>query len=222
MLLGEMRREPWTDKMERSPSGALMKKGQRRAECKVITGDKVMSNDNLIWIDLEMTGLEPETDVILEIATIVTDGDLNVIAEGPCLAVNHAPSVIDGMDEWNTTHHTESGLVDRVLNSDHDTRSAELATLHFLRQHVDAKASPMCGNSIGQDRRFLVKYMPELEDFFHYRNLDVSTVKELARRWRPDVLDAYVKKNMHQALEDTRESIRELQIYRDLFFKMKP
>ena len=181
-----------------------------------------MSADNLIWIDLEMTGLEPEADVILEIATIVTDGDLNVLAEGPCLAVRHPQAVIGGMDEWNTTHHTASGLVERVLSSEFDTRGAELATLDFLRQHVQANASPMCGNSIGQDRRFLVKYMPELEEYFHYRNLDVSTVKELARRWRPDVLDAYVKKNMHQALEDIRESIRELQIYRDLFFNLNP
>ena len=180
-----------------------------------------MNTDRLIWLDLEMSGLEPETDVIIEIATIVTDGDLNTVAEGPCLPVRQPQSVIDGMDEWNTTHHTASGLVDRVLSASHDTRAAELATLSFLKEHVAAGASPMCGNTIGQDRRFLVKYMPELESFFHYRNIDVSTIKELAARWRPSVLDAVKKNNMHQALEDVRESIQELLVYRELFFRLE-
>ena len=180
-----------------------------------------MNTDRLIWLDLEMSGLEPETDVIIEIATIVTDGDLNIIAEGPCLPVRQPQSVIDGMDEWNTTHHTASGLVDRVLAASHDTRAAELATLSFLKEHVAEGVSPMCGNTIGQDRRFLVKYMPELEAFFHYRSIDVSTIKELAARWRPSVLDAVKKNSMHQALEDVRESIHELRVYRDLFFRLQ-
>lgn len=176
--------------------------------------------DNLIWLDLEMTGLEPETDRILEIATIVTDSQLNVIAEGPVLALYQPDDVLDGMDEWCTKTHGESGLTARVKESRISEAVAERETLAFVKQYVDAGASPMCGNSIGQDRRFLVKYMPEFEAFFHYRNLDVSTIKELARRWKPEVASGVKKKNSHLALDDIRESIAELQYYREHFFKL--
>lgn len=174
--------------------------------------------DNLIWIDLEMTGLYPETDVIIEIATIVTDKDLNFIAEGPELAIHQSAETMAAMDEWNTNQHGGSGLTQRVTQSAISTRDAELATIEFLQQHVDKGASPICGNSIGQDRRFLVKYMPELEDYFHYRNLDVSTIKELAKRWRPAALDGFDKKGSHLALDDVKDSIAELAHYRKTFF----
>lgn len=173
--------------------------------------------DNLIWIDLEMTGLEPEQDRIIEIATIVTDKDLNVLAEGPVMAVHQSNELLDGMDEWCTKTHGESGLTQRVKDSSISDREAELATIEFLEQYVPKGKSPMCGNSIGQDRRFLVKYMPELEAFFHYRNLDVSTLKELASRWKPEILKDFHKKNVHLALEDIRESIEELTFYRERF-----
>jgi oligoribonuclease len=174
--------------------------------------------DNLIWIDLEMTGLYPATDVIIEIATIVTDKDLNFIAEGPELAIHQSAETMAAMDEWNTNQHGGSGLTQRVKQSLISTRDAELATLEFLQQHVDKGASPICGNSIGQDRRFLVKYMPELEGYFHYRNLDVSTIKELAKRWRPAALDGFEKKGSHLALDDVKDSIAELAHYRKTFF----
>jgi oligoribonuclease len=174
--------------------------------------------DNLIWIDLEMTGLYPATDVIIEIATIVTDKDLNFIAEGPELAIHQSAETMAAMDEWNTNQHGGSGLTQRVKQSLISTRDAELATLEFLQQHVDKGASPICGNSIGQDRRFLVKYMPELESYFHYRNLDVSTIKELAKRWRPAALDGFEKKGSHLALDDVKDSIAELAHYRETFF----
>ena len=181
-----------------------------------------MSNSatNLIWIDLEMSGLDPATDVIIEIATVVTDQDLNVLAEGPEIAVHQPESVMSGMDEWNTRHHGNSGLTARVAASGFDCCDAENATLTFLRQWVEKGASPMCGNSICQDRRFMARLMPELEDYFHYRNLDVSTLKELARRWAPQVAKGVVKEGKHLALSDIRDSINELRHYREHFLNL--
>lgn len=173
-----------------------------------------VNDTNLIWIDLEMTGLIPETDVIIEVATIVTDKDLNILAEGPVIAVNQSAETMNAMDEWNTTQHGKSGLTERVLNSTTTTREAELATLDFLREWVPAGKSPICGNSICQDRRFLARLMPELETFFHYRNLDVSTLKILAQLWHPSVASSFKKAGVHLALEDIRESIEELKHYR--------
>lgn len=174
-----------------------------------------MSQSNyLVWMDLEMTGLEPERDVIIEIATIITDNDLNVVAEGPVIAVHQPDMLLKAMDEWNTKTHGNSGLTERVRQSTLNTRAAELKTLEFLQQYLAKGVSPLCGNSIHQDRRFLVKYMPELEAFFHYRNIDVSTVKELAKRWQPEVVKSFEKKGSHQALDDIRESIAELVHYR--------
>jgi len=175
---------------------------------------------NLIWIDLEMTGLEPEKDVIIEIATVVTDSELNTIAEGPVIAVSQPDSVLDAMDEWCTRTHGASGLTQRVKDSDISVTEAEQQTIEFLQQHVDQGASPICGNSIGQDRRFLVKYMPQLEAYFHYRNLDVSTIKELVRRWSPELANGVQKKGTHLALDDIRDSIRELQYYREKVMKI--
>lgn len=171
----------------------------------------------LIWIDLEMTGLDPQSDRIIEIATIVTDSDLNQLAEGPVLAVHQPDSVLHQMDEWCTQTHGASGLTRRVRESTLTDRDAELETLAFLKEYVDAGVSPICGNSIGQDRRFLVRYMPDLEAFFHYRNLDVSTVKELARRWKPEAMEGFTKKGSHLALDDIRDSIEELRHYRRTF-----
>lgn len=179
------------------------------------------AGSRLIWIDLEMTGLDPVCNVIIEIATVVTDGYLNVIAEGPILAIAQDEALLAAMDEWNTTHHNASGLVARVRASTTSARDAEQQTLAFLRRHCAPETSPLCGNSIGQDRRFLVRYMPELERFFHYRNIDVSTIKELARRWRPDVLAGVKKSGTHLALEDIRESIAELQHYQRHFFNIE-
>jgi oligoribonuclease len=180
-----------------------------------------MSNDlNLIWIDLEMTGLDTDRDHIIEIATIVTDSQLNTLAEGPVFAVHQPDAVLKGMDEWNTRQHGQSGLTERVRNSAIDLRTAELRTIEFLRQHVPAGKSPMCGNSICQDRRFLAREMPELERFFHYRNLDVSTLKELVKRWRSDLAGGFSKNASHLALDDIRDSITELKYYRDTFLKL--
>lgn len=172
------------------------------------------SAENLIWIDLEMTGLAPARDMIIEIATIVTDKDLNVLAEGPVMAIHQDEQVLAGMDEWNQRQHGGSGLLARVRASRVDAAEAEARTLAFLMPLVPAGASPMCGNSICQDRRFLARLMPSLERYFHYRNLDVSTLKELARRWAPGVLDGLTKQDAHLALADIRESIRELAHYR--------
>ncbi|MBK1617872.1 oligoribonuclease [Lamprobacter modestohalophilus] len=177
-------------------------------------GVTVVNEDNLIWIDLEMTGLDPFRDQIIEIATLVTDSDLKVLAEGPVLAIRQPEHVLAAMDDWNQTHHAASGLLERVRNSREDERSAEVKTLAFLEAWCKAGASPLCGNSICQDRRFLARWMPRLESFFHYRNLDVSTVKILAQRWAPQVADAFKKEGAHLALSDIKESIAELAHYR--------
>ena len=174
---------------------------------------------HLVWMDMEMTGLDPEKERIIEIATIVTDGDLNVIAEGPVLAVRQSESLLAAMDDWNQRHHADSGLLDRVRREGVSEREAEAATLAFLEQHVDKKRSPLCGNTIWQDRRFLVRYMPTLEDYLHYRMVDVSSIKELVRRWRPDLMAGFTKKNEHTALADIRESIEELRYYREHFLR---
>ncbi len=171
-------------------------------------------DDRLIWIDLEMTGLVPETDRVIEVATVVTDADLTVVAEGPVIAIHQAGAVLASMDEWNTRTHGASGLVARVAASTADEAAAERETLAFLARHVDAGRSPMCGNSVCQDRRFLARWMPALERYFHYRNLDVSTLKELARRWAPEVLAGVEKESRHTALADIHESIAELRHYR--------
>ncbi len=174
---------------------------------------------NMIWIDLEMTGLDPQNDSIIEIATVVTDKNLNLLAEGPVLAIHQPEAVLDSMDDWNKKQHGGSALIQRVRDSDVDEASAERITLDFMRDWVPTRTSPMCGNSICQDRRFLYRCMPKLEAFFHYRNLDVSTIKELASRWAPDMKNAFKKSNSHLALDDILESIAELRFYREHFFK---
>jgi len=176
-----------------------------------------VSDENLIWIDLEMTGLDPQNDRIIEIATVITDSALNELAQGPVLAIHQPAAVMAGMDEWNTRQHGQSGLTERVKHSAVTTESAEQQTLAFLRQWVAAGVSPMCGNSICQDRRFMARLMPTLEAFFHYRNLDVSSLKELARRWAPATYAGFTKDSSHLALEDIRDSIGELRYYREHF-----
>ncbi len=176
--------------------------------------------NNLIWIDLEMSGLDTTSDVIIEIATVVTDSELNTLAEGPVFAIHQSDDILNGMDEWNTKQHGNSGLTERVKNSKVHEAEAERQTIEFLRQYVPANASPMCGNSICQDRRFLARCMPELEAFFHYRNLDVSSLKELAKRWAPDVFKGFAKQSSHLALNDIRDSIDELKHYREHFLKI--
>ena len=167
-----------------------------------------------------MTGLDPNKERIIEIATIVTDKDLNILAEGPLLAVNQSKQLMDSMDDWCTQHHGDSGLTKRVLDSNISDETAEQQTIEFLEQWVDLGKSPMCGNSIGQDRRFLVRYMPKLSDYFHYRNIDVSSLKELATRWKPEILNGFKKENKHLALDDVKESIAELEYYREHFINL--
>ncbi|MGL4858982.1 MAG: oligoribonuclease [Enterobacteriaceae bacterium] len=177
------------------------------------------TDNRLIWIDLEMTGLDPQTNRIIEIATLVTDADLNILAEGPVLAIHQSDEHLQLMDEWNTRTHTASGLVERVKNSRIDESAAEQQTIDFLRQWVPAGKSPICGNTVGQDRRFLYLYMPLLQEYFHYRSVDVSTLKELAKRWKPDILAGFTKESTHQAMEDIRDSVAELAYYRQHFIQ---
>jgi len=179
-----------------------------------------ISDNNLVWLDLEMTGLNPNKDRIIEIATVVTNSHLDILAEGPVFAIHQSDELLDGMDDWNTEHHNQSGLVDRVKNSNVTEAEAEAKTVKFIKQYLPEGKSPMCGNSIHQDRRFLVNYMPTLEAFFHYRNLDVSTVKILAQLWAPNIATGVAKVSEHVALQDIRDSIDELQYYREHFFKI--
>ena len=176
--------------------------------------------DRLIWIDLEMTGLSPERDVIIEIATLVTDANLHLIAEGPAIAIHQPEEIMSSMDEWNTRQHGQSGLRKRVRESEVGVQQAEQETIRFLQKHVESGHSPMCGNSICQDRRFLARYMPQLESFFHYRNLDVSTLKELARRWKPKVMEGVKKSSNHLAMDDIKDSVEELRYYKSKLFDL--
>ena len=174
---------------------------------------------HLLWLDMEMTGLSPDTDRIIELAIVVTDADLNTVAEGPVLVVHQPDEVMNAMDSWNKGTHGKSGLIERVKASQLNDAEAEAQMLEFVKQHVPARTSPMCGNSICQDRRFMARYMPQLEAFFHYRNLDVSTLKELAKRWRPGLSEEFKKSNKHEALADIYESIDELKYYREHFIR---
>ena len=183
-------------------------------------GKKLRNEMNLIWVDLEMTGLDPETDRIIEVAIVVTDPDLNVLAEGPVYAIHQSDAVLNGMDAWNKGTHGRSGLIDRVKTSNITEAMAEDALIEFLESYVPKGKSPMCGNTICQDRRFMAKTMPKLEAFFHYRNLDVSTLKELARRWKPELIDGFKKLQKHTALADIMESIDELKYYREHFVRL--
>jgi oligoribonuclease len=183
--------------------------------------NSVAQNDtHLVWIDMEMSGLEPDTDSVLEVALIVTDKDLNLVEEGPVLVVHQSDAVLDAMDNWNKGTHGKSGLIDKVKASPFSEAEVEAQMIEFMKKHVGERKSPMCGNSICQDRRFLARHMPKLEAYFHYRNLDVSTLKELAARWRPELKDGFKKANSHTALADIQESIEELKYYRDTFIRM--
>lgn len=177
----------------------------------------VLNNDNLIWLDMEMSGLVPDTDRILELAAVITDSELNVLAESPVIVIHQSDAVLDAMDAWNKGTHGKSGLIDKVKASNVNEQAATEQMLSFFKQYVPAGKSPMCGNSICQDRRFMARYMPELEAFFHYRNLDVSVFKELSRRWKPEIYSGFKKSSKHEALADVYESIDELKYYREHF-----
>lgn len=188
-----------------------------------MTNDHIVrKKSNLVWIDLEMTGLSPENDRIIEIATVVTDIHLRIVGEGPEIVIHQSDEKLNAMDEWNQKTHGESGLIQKVKESTIDEQEAERRTLAFVRRYATKKRSPLCGNAICQDRRFLDRYMPELSDYLHYRHLDVSTIKELAKRWRPDLADNQQKKSRHRAKDDILESIEELRRYRDNFFLTNP
>ena len=178
------------------------------------------NDDNLIWLDMEMTGLLPDSDKIIELAVVVTDSELNVLGESPVLVIHQTDAVMDSMDAWNKGTHSRSGLIDKVKTSTLDEAAATVIMINFLNDYVNAGKSPMCGNSICQDRRFMARYMPDLEAFFHYRNLDVSTLKELAKRWKPAILPGFKKHSKHEALADIYESIEELKYYREHFIKL--
>lgn len=180
----------------------------------------MQNSSNLVWVDMEMTGLDPDGDVVIEIASIVTDSELNTLAEGPVIALHQSDERLAGMDEWNTTHHNRSGLVDRVRESAYDETRATEETIAFLEQWVPAGASPMCGNTICQDRRFMARHMPVLEAFFHYRNLDVSTLKILMNLWRPELTAGIKKTATHLAMDDIRESIEEMRYYKEHFLRL--
>ncbi len=199
-----------------------MVRGAMCENARPILRESAMPQDatRLIWIDLEMTGLKPDSDRIIEVALVVTDGDLATVAEAPVWAVHQSDAALDAMDAWNKGTHGRTGLIDRVRASTVSDVDVEVAALAFLREHVPAKASPMCGNSICQDRRFLARWMPQLEDYFHYRNLDVSTLKELARRWKPDLVKGIPKEGKHEALADVYESIAEMKYYRETFIRL--
>ncbi len=179
-----------------------------------------LNENHLVWLDMEMTGLDPERERIIEVAVVVTDANLEVVAEGPVLVVHQSNELLDAMDNWNQATHSKSGLIEKVKASTLTEAAAEAQLLEFLRQYVPAGKSPLCGNTISQDRRFMERYMPELEAFFHYRNLDVSTLKELARRWRPEIYRGFVKQSKHEALADVYESIDELKYYREHFLRV--
>ncbi|AAQ60040.1 oligoribonuclease [Chromobacterium violaceum] len=176
--------------------------------------------NNLIWLDMEMTGLNPDQDRIIEVAMIVTDSNLNVLAESPVLVIHQPDAILDGMDDWNKNTHGKSGLIEKVKNSTVSEAEAEQLLLEFMMQHVPERATPMCGNTIHQDRRFMARWMPKLEAYFHYRNLDVSTLKELCKRWRPEIAKGVVKRGKHEALADILESIEEMRYYREHFLKV--
>ncbi len=178
------------------------------------------NNTHLVWLDMEMSGLNPDTDVVLEVALVVTDKDLNLVEEGPVLVLHQPDAVLDGMDSWNKGTHGKSGLIDKVKASRLTAADVQTQMIEFMKQHVQARTSPMCGNSICQDRRFMARHLPDMEAYFHYRNLDVSTLKELAARWRPELKDGFKKPNNHTALADIQESIEELRYYREHFIKM--